>query len=591
MMNCNARRVVRSRCSSTFAILLSAIANLAYAASPDLSFSPASLNFKYQAGSALPAAQTLQVKSTGAALAFTVSITGPLPYSAQWLSVSSNSGTTSLSLKVYVNPTGLPSGSYSGTIVVNAPSATTVVQNYPVTLDVGDAPASLMASTGALTFAYTTGTSAPPSQAVVLMSTGGALTAAIAITGGTWLKASPNGSIALVGLPSTVTVSVDPTGLSPAIYSGKIVFSSATSANKTTTVNITLTVTAGVPTVAANGVWPPGALVGSPAMIVTLTGTNFFPTSTAAIGVTTLVSSVLSPTTMLGTIPANLMASAGALSLIVTTQTAASPSTPATFTVYGPGPQISAVAEAASYNTSTVSPGGIVTIYGINLGPASLVTFPGTNPIPVSLPVSGAATSITIDGTPAPILYTSATQVSCIVPFALSAKSGTTVKLIVTYNSIASAGFDVNVVDADPGIFTIDASGTGQGAVLNFNAITGDYVVNSSATAATKGSTVSIYITGVGLTSCVDTVASKCIVNANEMDLVAGTVTPTGAVSVTIDGQTATVLGAVAPIGSVPGVLQINASVPTTVKAGNSVPLVVAIGAAKSQSRVIMCVK
>ena len=39
-----------------------------------------------------------------------------------------------------------------------------------------------------------------------------------------------------------------------------------------------------------------------------------------------LVSSVLSPTTMLATIPGNLMASAGALSLIVTTPTAASPS-------------------------------------------------------------------------------------------------------------------------------------------------------------------------------------------------------------------------------------------------------------------------
>src|SRR5437867_10218151 len=96
---------------------------------PDIGLTPTALNFKYQMGAALPASQTLQIKSTGAALTFTLSITGPLPYSAQWLSVSANSGTTTASIKVYVNPTGLPSGSYSGTITINSPAAATPVQN------------------------------------------------------------------------------------------------------------------------------------------------------------------------------------------------------------------------------------------------------------------------------------------------------------------------------------------------------------------------------------------------------------------------------------------------------------------------------
>jgi uncharacterized protein (TIGR03437 family) len=590
-MNCDARRAAHPRCFLTFAILLSALANLAYATSPDISFSPSSLNFKYQLGSALPASQSLQIKSTGAVLAFTISITGPLPYSAQWLSVSANSGSTSATLKVYVNPTGLPAGSYSGTIVVNAPSAATPIQNFPVTLDVGDAPATLTTSTAALAFNFTTGNAIPASQSIVLMSTGGALTAAISITGGAWLKASPNGSIALVGLPATITVSVDPTGLTPASYTGKITFASSTAANKSTSVNITLNVTAGVPTVTANGVWPAGALVNSPATIVTLTGTNYFPTSTAAIGVTSLTTTVLSSTTMLVTIPANLMTTAGTLAIVVTTPTAASPSAPASFTVYGPGPQIWAVAQSASYTTSTVSPGGIITVYGVNLGPASLSTFPGTDPIPTSLPAAAPSTSITIDGVAAPLLYTSSSQVSCIVPFSLSAKSGSSVNLILTYNSLASPAFPVNVVDADPGIFTVDASGTGQGAILNYNAVTRDYTVNSAANAATKGSTVSIYITGYGVTSCADTAASTCVPNASEVNLIAGSVTPVATVTVTIDGQAAAVQGAASPIGSVPGVLQINATVPTTVKPGNSVPVFVSVGAARSQSRVTMCVK
>ena len=109
--------------------------------------------------------------------------------------------------------------------------------------------------------------------------------------------------------------------------------------------------------------------------------------------------------------------------------------------------------------------------------------------------------------------------------------------------------------------------------------------------AAAKGSTVVIYMTGYGSTTCADLPTITCIVNADETSMIAGNVTPTAAVNVTIDGQTATVLGAAAPIGSVPGVLQVNVTVPATAKAGNAVPVVVSVGSAKSQSRVTMCVK
>ena len=78
---------------------------------------------------------------------------------------------------------------------------------------------------------------------------------------------------------------------------------------------------------------------------------------------------------------------------------------------------------------------------------------------------------------------------------------------------------------------------------------------------------------------------------ASATNLIAGNVIPTGAVTVSIDGQNAAVQGAAAPIGSVPGVLQINATVPTSAKAGNAVPVVVSIGSAKSQNRVTMAVK
>jgi uncharacterized protein (TIGR03437 family) len=590
-MICKHKRAAWAYLILRFAAVAFATVNPALPAASDISLSPANLTFKYQVGSALPASQNLQIKSTGAVLAFTLSVTGPLPYSAQWLTVSPDFGTTSKTIRVSVNPTGLPSGTYTATIVISSPSAATPTQNYPVRLDVGDAPATLSASSGALTFTYVTGGATPSTQALVLMTSGGALTASITVTGGTWLKVSPSASIALVGLPATLTVAVDTTGLNPGTYTGKITLASASAANKSVAVDVTLNVTAGVPAINSGGIWPPGALVNSAALTATVRGVNFFPTSVASIGVTTLTTAYLSPTTLLVTIPANLMTAAGNLSIVITTPTAASLSAAGTFVVYGPGPQVWAVANSASYTSSTISPGGIITIYGVNLGPSSLTVFPGTTPIPTTLPASGAATSILINGASAPLLYTSSTQVSCIVPYSLSSKIGNSVNLVLTYNSVASAAFPLSVVAADPGMFTVDASGTGQGAILNYNAVTGDYIVNGTANAAAKGSTVVLYITGFGLTSCADAPGSTCIPSATEADLIAGTVTPTGAVAVTIDGQTATVQAAVAPIGSVPGLLQINATVPTGAKTGTAVPVVVSVGSAHSQSRVTMAVK
>jgi uncharacterized protein (TIGR03437 family) len=68
-------------------------------------------------------------------------------------------------------------------------------------------------------------------------------------------------------------------------------------------------------------------------------------------------------------------------------------------------------------------------------------------------------------------------------------------------------------------------------------------------------------------------------------------VVPVAAVTVTMGGQAAPVLAAQAPLGSVPGVLQINATVPTAVTSGNSVPVLVTVGNATSQARVTMAVK
>jgi uncharacterized protein (TIGR03437 family) len=295
----------------------------------------------------------------------------------------------------------------------------------------------------------------------------------------------------------------------------------------------------------------------------------------------------ISPTTLMGTLTPDLMATSGKLQIVISTPTAASSSTNATtFWVYPPGPQVLAVANTASYDANTISPGGIINIYGINLGP---------DPIPTILPAL-TGTSVAIDGNPAPILYTSPTQVSCIVPYALSTKVQSPpikVNLTVNYGSV-SPNQSVTLVAADPGIFTTDASGIGQGAILNINGVTGNMTVNSATNPATKGSAVAIYVTGFGTTQCVDgTGLNLCSATATEANLITGVVTPKLPITVSIDGITAQLVGTgyQAPVGSVPGVLQINAAVPAGVTARNTVPVVVTVGTALSQTKVTMAVK
>jgi uncharacterized protein (TIGR03437 family) len=257
--------------------------------------------------------------------------------------------------------------------------------------------------------------------------------------------------------------------------------------------------------------------------------------------------------------------------------------------VYGPEPKISAVVNAASYGASTVSPGEIIVIYGMALGPVDVVPFNSTAPPPLTLGANGAVTAVKIDGLDAPILYTSGTQISCIVPYGVSSSSGNDVDLVVTYNSLPSDPFTVTVADADPGVF-VDS--TGQAAIMNV-ADTGAMTMNTAKNAAAKGSAVSIYITGFGDTQCADTQTSTCpVTHPDEKAFILGTVTPTGNVGVTIGGQAATVLAAIAPEGSVAGLLQINVTVPDGAPTGAAVAVVVSVGSANSSKQTVtMAVK
>ena len=94
MIGITKQRMARTRHGLTFAVVVLFTANLAQSAtSPDITMTPATLDFKYLVGSALPTAPKLQIKSTDAALDYTLSVTGTVPSSSgQCLRLSATSG-------------------------------------------------------------------------------------------------------------------------------------------------------------------------------------------------------------------------------------------------------------------------------------------------------------------------------------------------------------------------------------------------------------------------------------------------------------------------------------------------------------------
>ena len=146
---------------------------------------------------------------------------------------------------------------------------------------------------------------------------------------------------------------------------------------------------------------------------------------------------------------------------------------------------ISAVLNAASNLPGPIAPGEIVVISGSGLGPAHLVSaVPGGDS---QYATQLAGTAVLINDIPAPLVYTSATQVAAIVPDSVS--SGMAM-VTVSYQGQAPASVPVAVAAAAPGIFTADASGRGHAVTINQ-----DGLIDA---AANGGDTITLFVTGVG---------------------------------------------------------------------------------------------
>jgi trimeric autotransporter adhesin len=189
---------------------------------------------------------------------------------------------------------------------------------------------------------------------------------------------------------------------------------------------------------------------------------------------------------------------------------------------------------AASLATGALAPGEIITIFGAGFDPAN--------------------TQLLFDGQPATLFYTSATQINALAPVSLTANSNTTVSVVVDG---AAAGSLVPVVAAAPGIFTV-SGGTGQAAANNQ-----DGSLNSASNPAARGSVISLYATGQG--------------------------SGQGEITLNIAGYSAPLLYA-GPAPGFPGLMQINAQIPTGFLPPGIQPVLLSVGGTASQAGVTLAI-
>jgi adhesin/invasin len=225
--------------------------------------------------------------------------------------------------------------------------------------------------------------------------------------------------------------------------------------------------------------------------------------------------------------------------------------------------------QGASYSAGApIAPGTLITIYGNNLADQT----GQTSGVPLPQQING--TQLLLGSEAAPLLYASSGQINIQVPYDLPVNSQ--FQMTVQRGGALSVPEALVVASAQPGIFTTNVQGTGQGVILRGDQTT----LAQPGTPATAGETVVIYCTGLGAVSPAVT---------------AGQAAPSSPISQTVNTVTVTIGGVPANVqfaGLTPGfagLYQINAVVPAGVS-GPQLPVVISVAGQSSPAAVTMAV-
>lgn len=234
--------------------------------------------------------------------------------------------------------------------------------------------------------------------------------------------------------------------------------------------------------------------------------------------------------------------------------------------------------DAASY-ARTVTPGQIVSAFGTGFSASTTLTAAASS---LPLPTVLEKVSVRVNGVDAPLFYVGVTggnfQINYQLPFETA--TGTAQIEVLSDGKLIATEY-LKVSGDAPAVFTFDASGQGQAAVLNQN-----YSPNSAIQPEARGRYIIVYATGQG-PQLLDAASRQLL------RLPSGFAAPVAPLYVTVESPTVTIGGAAAQVafsGLAPGFVglwQLNVLIPANAPTGNAVPLVIATGNNTSRTTTI----
>jgi len=577
---------------------------------PTLLLSQTGLAFTAAAQGPNPPTQTVSVANTGSG-SLSWNVAAATLSGGNWLSATPTGGTTPAApatpptLAISVNSQSLAAGTYYGSVKVN----TQVISVQTTVLPTGQQPSPSL-STNGLVFTAAAGGTNPAAQPVVIYDPLGYSSTVSTDDGGNWLSATP--AAATIGVQTALT------SLTPGIRHGTIRLGFADGSTQTISV-LSVTAPSGTAPQSISNAFSPAAS-GCPSVLVpqmTTLSSNFAVNASQSVPLSVTVvddcghvlpnsssSSVVAsfydatkPPGPSAKLQADLRLTPqgnGVWSGTLTPQAATAQmeiivvalGINGTIPIAGQSTLIGAVHaagsgspglpigifNAASYQPgNTIALGSFVSIFGTNLADGSGA--PGTQPLPTSF----EGTQVFLGGVALPLQYAGPNQINALIPANVAVDSQQ--PLVVQRDMTQAAPTSVTIADSQPGIYTANQQGTGQGAVLtsdnSLDAPTGAF---SGSHPATRGDYIEIFCTGLG-----------AVTNPPA----AGGVVPSSPLSYTVGTVTAAIGGVSAPVlfsGLAPGYIglyQVNVTVPQSAPTGGAVPLVLTVGSAVSNTATI----
>ena len=243
-------------------------------------------------------------------------------------------------------------------------------------------------------------------------------------------------------------------------------------------------------------------------------------------------------------------------------------------------PQITngGIVNAASYARPTVlAPGLVFSLFGTSFTDGTSASAAAGVPLPTRL----AGARVLVNGIAAPLFAVSPVQIDAQFPVELSDLSSATIEVEVqtTAGTVISPGINVDVAPVSPGIFTLNAIGSGSAYIVRTS--DGSQICprgrsDCTANPAIPGEVVTVYMTGLGA-------VNGPWFSGQPATTMLSTVT---APAVTIAGKKTPVLFSGLLTSSV-GVYRVDVAVPDNVPAGDSVAVIASIGGKTSNQATI----